>query len=925
MATTVQKGAKINFYKFVGVGTVSTDSPDRDVVESINKTTLALNNLGSTVNSISSSIIDLKKSQLKILEAEKKNNTKFEPKYTKKEKKTFTSFLSKLKIGKIPNFFEAMLGLLGNLFKLFVVGPALEWISKKENQQKVKKVLEVISNVLKFVKDWAVFGVTNTIEGLYTLLSDESTFGEKFGGFIRATVGIGSLLLGIRWLTNPLKIISDFGSVLKLFFNSLNKTRRSLMARKGLARFGGRGILPMIGRVAVPATALWLLSEGLATRPAADGTLDAQKDAQGRLPEDPGFDKTTKGQYKPPEKAQGGILPQAASGGWINGPQSGYPVSLDGGRSTSFIGHGSEYVARKSNGGAFVVPFNTPATKTQPNLTSRRMGEAKSQGFSLPGFSSGGNTARSGAPSIKLPELPEFSRGGNLDKQIYLHWTATDYNYKKGPYNAVIQGDGKVYNDRPSDQVGGEHTWRRNSKGVGISMAAMSAYNWDSYGPKPIQIENMSKEAANVAKKWGWKPSDINIKRVMNHAEAASNKDGKSPTPNYGPTWWNGTGERSDLHKLKKSDKDGTGGDKLRAKIRKYMGGEDTIVPTAGLNPGDHGPATTGGSAKIASGDYALLQKLVLAEAGGEGHLGMALVARSVLNRAGLVQKGIVGPGIFMAESGSVKDIIMADNGGQYTPAKPGGSLFKNRSDADMLRAQKAIETARNPTGLRGYLESKNVPAEQINYLMGSTGFRNYDAAFTDPSQQVNEVKFGNHTFNTASNPNILTPVSEITGHGGTGGGHSSSPLESTPESGGYNYDIGTNGAVFTPSSADSMTTRLGVPSPKSNFQPGVGSNITSGKDQFKLQRHTQEVTTARQQTTQMQKDLISAVLTQVAGSNQSNNVAIQKANKMIQEIMSSAGSSTPTPVTTGSSKSDDGSTASLLNSFNNPLRGAFK
>jgi hypothetical protein len=40
---------------------------------------------------------------------------------------------------------------------------------------------------------------------------------------------------------------------------------------------------------------------------------------------------------------------------------------------------------------------------------------------------------------------------------------------------------------------------------------------------------------------------------------------------------------------------------------------------------------------------------------------------------------------------------------------------------------------------------------------------------------------------------------------------------------------------------------------------------------------------------------------------------------------MSSAGSSTPTPVTTGSSKSDDGSTASLLNSFNNPLRGAFK
>ena len=41
-------------------------------------------------------------------------------------------------------------------------------------------------------------------------------------------------------------------------------------------------------------------------------------------------------------------------------------------------------------GELFVVPFNTPATKTQPNLTNKRLGEAKSQGFSLPGFDRGG-------------------------------------------------------------------------------------------------------------------------------------------------------------------------------------------------------------------------------------------------------------------------------------------------------------------------------------------------------------------------------------------------------------------------------------------------------------------------------------------------------------------------------------------------------
>ena len=88
------------------------------------------------------------------------------------------------------------------------------------------------------------------------------------------------------------------------------------------------------------------------------------------------------------EKSQGGALrslPQAALGGWIHGPQSGYPVSLDGGRSTSFIGHGTEYVARKEQWEPFVVPFNTPGTKTQPHLTQKRLGEAKRLGFSQGG------------------------------------------------------------------------------------------------------------------------------------------------------------------------------------------------------------------------------------------------------------------------------------------------------------------------------------------------------------------------------------------------------------------------------------------------------------------------------------------------------------------------------------------------------------
>lgn len=81
-----------------------------------------------------------------------------------------------------------------------------------------------------------------------------------------------------------------------------------------------------------------------------------------------------------------------AAGGWISGPMSGYPVSLDGGGSTAFIGHGTEWVGFKkaAGGSAFVVPFDTPATKNNPGLTGSRMRQAKQGGYALPGYAKGG-------------------------------------------------------------------------------------------------------------------------------------------------------------------------------------------------------------------------------------------------------------------------------------------------------------------------------------------------------------------------------------------------------------------------------------------------------------------------------------------------------------------------------------------------------
>ena len=100
-------------------------------------------------------------------------------------------------------------------------------------------------------------------------------------------------------------------------------------------------------------------------------------------------------------------IPQFSKGGWIHGPQSGYPVSMSG-KGIDFIGHGTEYVARRSSGG-FVIPFDTPHTRRDPGLTSRRIGQAKAGGYKVPGFSKGGPVVN---PPVYNLHLPSRSLGG---------------------------------------------------------------------------------------------------------------------------------------------------------------------------------------------------------------------------------------------------------------------------------------------------------------------------------------------------------------------------------------------------------------------------------------------------------------------------------------------------------------------------------
>ena len=117
-------------------------------------------------------------------------------------------------------------------------------------------------------------------------------------------------------------------------------------------------------------------------------------------------------------------LPKAAKGGIIQGPQSGYPVSLDGTK-VDFIGHGTEEVRTKEDGnGAFVIPMDTPHTRKDPTLQQRRDREAQAMGFKkgfsaggfLKGFSAGGMNPDKVFGSPLLDKDSELYKYSDIDK-----------------------------------------------------------------------------------------------------------------------------------------------------------------------------------------------------------------------------------------------------------------------------------------------------------------------------------------------------------------------------------------------------------------------------------------------------------------------------------------------------------------------------
>ena len=155
---------------------------------------------------------------------------------------------------------------------------------------------------------------------------------------------------------------------------------------------------------------------------------------------------------------------------------------------------------------------------------------------------------------------------------LYLHWTATPYDWiRPGHYHSIISGDGRVHrlHDYNVDLLA--HTYGRNRNSVALSCACMGGVPdpW-TQPPTEAQLSSLCREAAAVARSWGWGVEQITVKRVMTHAEAASNRDGRWMHDNYGPVIWGGTGERWDLLQLSKNAAT-DGGEQLRLRIQALL------------------------------------------------------------------------------------------------------------------------------------------------------------------------------------------------------------------------------------------------------------------------------------------------------------------------------------------------------------------
>lgn len=176
-------------------------------------------------------------------------------------------------------------------------------------------------------------------------------------------------------------------------------------------------------------------------------------------------------------------------------------------------------------------------------------------------------------------------------------------------------------------------------------------------------------------------------------------------------------------------------------------------------------PAVTGKSAQEYAAQRAeqarrdkivgTLVDAIALEARGEGVPGMALVAKSIINRQKYLREKKDWEGVPVYKNAYLTDgktdlmsILTAEN--QYQVMNPDGSPRYDKqnplTEEDRINAKRALGIALNPERYAELAQQEKWPEESM-YI---TGFRTRTAK-DDPSQNVGNFLYGNHIFNTAT------------------------------------------------------------------------------------------------------------------------------------------------------------------------------
>ena len=871
---TIQKSTKINFYKFVQVKepTGGAKSVEGATVKSLNMNTVAINNLGATVNSIGNIANDFKKIQLQRLELARKNQKDFEANYTKTQKKKPFAGFSPAALVKKPNWLEGLFKMLSGLIKAAIVIPALKWLSDPKNRDKVANMLEALSKLATFIFKVAEFGVVNTIEGLYTLLSDQSSPWEKIGGLVQGLTGLGTLLLGMRWLSNPTRIITDFGNVLIFLHNNLIRGRRGLLGRAGA-----------LGLLAGAAYGGYKLYTHL------------NEDGSGGKP-DPN-DKEG--------KSQGGkvkIIPSFAQGGWISGPQSGYGVSLDGGRSTSFIGHGTEYVARKADGGAFVIPFNTPATKTQPNLTQKRLGEAKSQGFSLPGFDRGGT----------LPKLKKLSQKGafdhvyNLAKQLggakFPEIVAAQAMHETGYLNP--RNKRSVYNATNRTNAFGQ----TGDRGWGTIPRKGFTNGWAKY-------DNLSSAVKDNIKLWhdvGNHPQNYNaFGNVLDGIAAVApayspNADPENIKKGYTTDKYSkgmiralkvGGFDALALKDKKALTSSNSGGQRKTGNIfSNFMGGVKSFFGFGDKSESNNKKTKT-------------QNKVKAVKPASHPDTGSGFTVAGTRDQSGR-------PLVFSQPAAQMFAAAMKDSGidlGSFV-ASSGRSKAKNS------------EIGGDPNSHHLYGEALDINGEGYQWLKANGKRYGWQYVYNHNPDSAH--------FKYVGAKAGTTPILSEAGKEYAGGNSLHGHIGEGSREGSHGEDAKKKQEELSPK-VKKMAEMFGKSSSSAGMRIGGGrgasgaappSQFQQARKEKRLEQQTKERNNARRQVAERSQEMIKEVMAAVAQQNGVNSQAIQAAQQALSQVASAAsGGGQPQLISQGGGGSNSGSIASILQSTLNPLRGLLR